>query len=158
MLWICVKYFLHDYISKIYKIDVAMSCNHALWLLRLFSFFLSFVGKPGTCEKYGRFQCNNGKCIYKENICDFRNDCGDNSDESRTDGAFCGRCAWLAFGYSKKIMCRSTNIISFKITCLEYSFKCNRLLKIISSGILAKESDKRVISYHLCFESIWKIL
>ena len=70
-----------------------MSCNHALLLLRLFSLFVSLLGKPRTCEKYGMFQCNNGKCIYKTNICDFHNDCGDNSDESRTDGAFCGMCA-----------------------------------------------------------------
>lgn len=36
-------------------------------------------GKPGTCEKIGMFQCNNGKCILK-----------DNSDMSRTDDIFCG--------------------------------------------------------------------
>ena len=55
--------------------------------------FISFVlilGKPGTCEKYGMFQCNNGKCILKSGICDFYDHCGDNSDESRTDGALCG--------------------------------------------------------------------
>ena len=36
------------------------------------------------------FQCNNGKCIYKDYICNSRDDCGDNSDESKTTGAFCG--------------------------------------------------------------------
>ena len=53
------------------------------------SFFL-ILGKPGTCEKYGMFQCNNGKCILKTRMCNSRDDCGDSSDESRTDGAFCG--------------------------------------------------------------------
>ena len=157
MLWVCVKYFVHDYISKIIKIAVAKPCNHNLLVLRLFILFVSLLGKPGTCEKYGRFQCNNGKCIYNGNICDFRNDCGDNSDESKTDGAFCGRCAWLAFCGPSKIVCSSRKIISVKITRLEYSFKCNRLLKIISSGKLGKKSDKRVKSYHISFKSISKL-
>ena len=61
-------------------------------LLGMFSLYVSILGRPGTCEKYDRFQCNNGKCISKLGICDFRDDCGDNSDESNTDGALCGRC------------------------------------------------------------------
>ena len=36
------------------------------------------------------FQCNNGKWVRKYRICNLENDCGDNSDESITDGAFCG--------------------------------------------------------------------
>ena len=40
------------------------------------------LGKPGTCEKIGKFQCKNGKCISKEYICDSDDDCGDRSDES----------------------------------------------------------------------------
>ena len=79
--------------SKIIETDVTMPYNHALLLLLQFSLYLSILGKPGACENFGMFQCNNGKCIYKHRICDFRNDCGDNSDESKTDGAFCGRCA-----------------------------------------------------------------
>ena len=59
----------------------------------MFSLNVSISGRQGTCEKYRKFQCNNGKCIYKDNVCDFINNCEDNSDESRTDGAFCGRCA-----------------------------------------------------------------
>ena len=55
------------------------------------SLSVSISGKPGTCEKTGKFQCNNGKCIWIWNVCNSRNDCGDNSDESMKDGAFCGR-------------------------------------------------------------------
>ena len=62
-------------------------------MLGMFSLNVSILGRQGTCEKYGRFQCNNGRCINKYKVCDFINGCGDNSDESRTDGAFCGRCA-----------------------------------------------------------------
>ena len=55
-----------------------------------FNTSILILGRPGTCEKYGMFQCNNGKCISKNRICNSRDDCGDNSDESKTDGAFCG--------------------------------------------------------------------
>ena len=56
-----------------------------------FNSYILILGKPGTCENTGgRFQCNNGICISKYSICDFQDHCGDNSDESRTDGAFCG--------------------------------------------------------------------
>ena len=61
-------------------------------LLGLFSLYVSISGNPGTCEKYGQFQCNNGKCFSKLRVCNFDNDCGDSSDKSRP--------------------------ISFKITCL----------------------------------------
>ena len=79
--------------SKIIKTYVTMTCNHVLLLLLLFSLYLSILGKPGTCEKVGMFPCNNGKCIFGYRICDLRNDCGDNSDESKKDGPFCGRGA-----------------------------------------------------------------
>ena len=36
------------------------------------------------------FQCINGKCIFMRDVCDHHNDCGDNSDEPRTDSALCG--------------------------------------------------------------------
>ena len=39
------------------------------------------LGKPGTCEKYGMFQCNNGKCVLKDRKCDFINGWGYNSNE-----------------------------------------------------------------------------
>ena len=57
----------------------------------MISLCFAISGKPGTCEKLGLFQCSNGKCIRKSYICDSDNDCGDNSDESMKDGAFCGR-------------------------------------------------------------------
>ena len=78
-------------------------CSHALSLLGLPNIYLSILGKPGTCEKYDRFQCKNGKCIDKSEICNFKNDCVDNSDESKTDPAFCGRCDSFLFDFHKNI-------------------------------------------------------
>ena len=49
-----------------------------------------FLAKNGTCEKYGMFQCDNGKCVLKTRICNSMDDRGDNSDESKTLGDFCG--------------------------------------------------------------------
>ena len=37
-----------------------------------------------SCPPY-QFQCKNKKCISRHDVCDLRDDCGDNSDES-----FCG--------------------------------------------------------------------
>ena len=85
-------------------------CNHALLLLGLSNIYLPILGKQGTCEKYDRFQCNNGKCIAKYQICDFYNDCGDNSDESKTDPAFCGRCALFLFGFYQNIKVALINV------------------------------------------------
>ena len=62
----------------------------ALLLSGQFNLSIFILGKPGTCEKIGRFQCNNGKCISKSYLCNFDDDCGDNSDESKTDETFCG--------------------------------------------------------------------
>lgn len=36
---------------------------------------------PGPCGK-GKWQCSNKNCIDYNKMCDFKNDCGDNSDES----------------------------------------------------------------------------
>ena len=66
-------------------------CQHSLLLLGIISVCFLISGKPGTCEKIGKFQCNNGKLIKRYYICDFDDDCGDNSDELNNDGAFCGR-------------------------------------------------------------------
>ena len=66
-------------------------CQHSLLLLGIVSVCFLISGKPGTCEKNGEFQCNNGKCINKYYICDLKDHCGDKSDESKSDGAFCGR-------------------------------------------------------------------
>ena len=71
----------------------------------MISFCVLISGKPGTCEKIGKFQCKNGKCIYKYQICDSRNNCGDNSDESMKDGAFCGRHILLLPDSAKNNVC-----------------------------------------------------
>merc|ERR1719322_29370 len=34
------------------------------------------------CEEKGDFRCRNRRCIPKRWLCDFENDCGDNTDES----------------------------------------------------------------------------
>ena len=86
------------------------NCNHALLLLGQSNIYLSILGKPGTCEKYDMFQCNNGKCINKFQICNFNNDCGDNSDESKTDPAFCGRCALFLFDFYQNIKVALINV------------------------------------------------
>ena len=36
------------------------------------------------------FKCNNSNCIDKEKICNFHNDCKENSDESETGRTKCG--------------------------------------------------------------------
>ena len=66
-------------------------CQHSLLFLGIISVCFLISGTPGTCEKIGKFQCKNGKCITKSLICNSKNDCGDKSDESKKDGAFCGR-------------------------------------------------------------------
>ena len=86
------------------------NCNHALFLLGQSNIYLSILGKQGTCEKYDKFQCNNGKCIDKFGICNFNNDCGDNSDELKTDPAFCGRCASFLFDFYQNIKVALINV------------------------------------------------
>lgn len=108
-------------------------------LFGLFSLCVSISGNPGTCEKIGRFQCNNGQCIKKSYICDSDDDCGDYSDESRTDGAFVVSvldCIMI----SPRILCAGNFIRHFllKITFLGYFFKYDFLLRIISYGVLGK--------------------
>ncbi len=41
----------------------------------------------GPCGDQGQFQCQNKKCITKEKVCNFVDDCGDASDEAE-----CGTC------------------------------------------------------------------
>ena len=57
-------------------------------VLLLSAYFNSSIlisGKAGACEKVGRLQCNNDKCIAKDLTCNSKDNCGDNRD-----GAFCG--------------------------------------------------------------------
>ena len=61
-----------------------------LLLSHQFNLYICILGKPGTCEKIGKFHCNNGKCISKYLICNSNDDCGDWSDEWKMGGAFCG--------------------------------------------------------------------
>ena len=104
------------------------------------------LGRPGTCEKYGLFHCNNGKCIYKDFICDSHDDCGDNSDESKTDGAFCGMlrdyCVSLTEIFS--LTCYdSLNYMKTKVNSLRVA------LKKRSKNILLSNLFKMVFTYVL---------
>ena len=46
---------------------------------------LTYLHLESTSCPGDLFQCKNGKCISKYYLCNLRDDCGDNSDES-----FCG--------------------------------------------------------------------
>ena len=85
-------------------------------LFGMINFCVLISGKPGTCEKIGKFQCKNGKCIDKDNICNSFNNCGDNSDESMKDGVFCGRHILLLLDSAKNKVCNRSRSFSFKIT------------------------------------------
>lgn len=89
------------------------------------------LGKPGTCEKYVLFQCNNGRCIDKYQICNSRDDCGDNSDESKTDGAFCGMCDSLFCSSNRNIL--SKLLVFFKLCCNKQLFVKNGFNKNLTS-------------------------
>ena len=50
---------------------------------------LNFILHLGNSCRSHEFQCSNGKCIFVGNVCDFKDHCGDNSDETRSY-ALCG--------------------------------------------------------------------
>lgn len=50
----------------------------------------------GNCTKFAEFQCNSGKCIPIELLCDGEPNCDDNSDETR-DRCFAVYCPQFAF-------------------------------------------------------------
>ena len=116
----------------------------------MFRLYVSISGNPGTCDKIGRFQCNNGKCIRKYEICDSRDDCGDNSDESRTTGAFCGGCARFFFSFPKNIFCRPTREISFKINCLliTYDIPLDMMYVKLYHMVYLEKWNKTGMSFH----------
>ena len=94
----------------------------------MISLCVSISGEPGACEKIWQFQCNNGRCISKIAICNSYNDCGDNSDESMKDGAFCGR--WTFKTQLLKITCKSL-VVSTLFYSKQYHFP-------LFGGIIAK--------------------
>ena len=63
---------------------------HCSWNQKYFKcgFIALHLGKL-SCTSW-QFQCNNGRCIPGLLICSGYNVCGDNSDNSRKDGALCG--------------------------------------------------------------------
>ena len=48
---------------------------------------LNYLHLESTSCPRDQFQCKNRKCISKNNLCNWRDDCGDSSDET-----FCGMC------------------------------------------------------------------
>ena len=77
------------------------------------------------------FQCNNGKCISKYYICNSRDDCGDNSDESKTTVAFFG-------------MLLDTFVSLSEIFCLTYYDSLNYVKKkreFVKSGFEKKVQE-----------------
>ena len=46
---------------------------------------LNYLHLESTSCRRNQFQCENKKCISKYDVCNLRDNCGDNSDES-----FCG--------------------------------------------------------------------
>ena len=92
------------------------------------------------------FQCNNGKCISKNRICNSRDNCGDNSDESKTDGAFCGMLLdyFVALAEIFSLTCYdSLNYMKTKVNSLRVA------LKKRSKNILLSNLFKMVFTYVL---------
>ena len=105
-----------------------------------FNLYMFILGKPGTCEKIGKFQCKSGKCISRGYICDSDDDCGDRSDESKTDSVFCGMflnssvAGILCLTCYDQINDTKTNVNSLRVALIKISKTFNFLdyvLKIV---------------------------
>ena len=95
-----------------------------------------------------QFQCNNGKCIYKNQVCDLKDDCGDNSDESISYGALCGMSNYVFCNNDKKFYERSYAAdLAFQIlTSMKSCHPLNLLItKHSCLKCLCQLSVKRVI-------------
>ncbi|RWS24974.1 Apical endosomal glycoprotein-like protein [Leptotrombidium deliense] len=56
--------------------------------------------EPSECQQH-QFKCKNGVCIDNKFICDFENDCGDNSDETKCEH-YINRCNFEQTSECKK--------------------------------------------------------
>ena len=110
-----------------------------------FNLYIFILGKPETCEKTGRFQCKH--LIWKHLICDSDDDCGDKSDESKTDGAFWGMLLnffvaltgiFCLTCYDQMIYIK-TNVNSLRVALTKISKKFNfsdYILKMVFTYVL----------------------
>ena len=92
--------------------------------------FVLHLGKS-SCFSF-EFQCKNGKCIWLDDFCNFKDDCGDNSDESRcgmlnyvfcnNDIYFCEQSRKADLGFqivTSMENCYPLNLLISKHNCLK---------------------------------------
>ncbi|KAJ8870494.1 hypothetical protein PR048_029517 [Dryococelus australis] len=63
------------------------------------------------------FRCDNGKCISNQWICDGRNDCGDNSDESRSTCSAGAQNLQKPEGPCNEFSCTNGECVSLDVVC-----------------------------------------
>ena len=78
---ICISMVIHDMFQN-YMIFISHSYSLASSILAVSktNAFISCFNLLGSCNST-QFLCKNGRCTNSSNVCNYNNDCGDNSDE-----------------------------------------------------------------------------